>query len=200
MRDVVCTFTNVAPDPTLSVTKTAGVASVAEPGASVTFTVNVTNTSIEPVTIDSVTDAVGGGAPFDVTALPGNTCDDLIGDTLAPGASASCTFVLWVDGNAGDAVSDVVEVKGHDDDETPVSDDDGEIVTVKDVQPQVSVDKVAGVASVDEPGGDVQYTVTVSNPGGESITVDSLTDSISGGPAVDLGPSARSSRRRPVTP
>lgn len=33
-RDVVCTFTNRAPDPKIEVTKTAGVASVAEPGAS----------------------------------------------------------------------------------------------------------------------------------------------------------------------
>ncbi|MEZ5269697.1 MAG: hypothetical protein R2789_14395 [Microthrixaceae bacterium] len=75
-EDVTCTFTNLAPDPSIEVTKTAGTASVDEPGATVTFTVGITNTSVEPVTIDSVTDTVDGGSPS-TDALAATTCDDL---------------------------------------------------------------------------------------------------------------------------
>ena len=185
-EDVTCTFTNLAPDPSIEVTKTAGTASVDEPGATVTFTVGITNTSVEPVTIDSVTDTVDGGSPFDVDALAATTCDDLIGTTLAAGASTSCTFDYEVQGDAGDVVDDVIEVTGHDGDDNTVSDSDDATVTVNDVDPRVQVDKVAGATSVAEPGADVEYTVTVTNPGAEAVTVDSLTDSIENGPAVDI--------------
>ncbi|MFV0317234.1 MAG: VWA domain-containing protein [Microthrixaceae bacterium] len=185
-ENVTCTFTNVAPAPSLEVTKTASVDSVSEPGATVTYTVGIKNTSVESLTIDSVSDVVGTGAPIDVTKLPGNTCDDLIGTTLAAGASTSCTFNLFVGGDAGDVVNDTVTVDAHDSDDTEVTDSADESVTVNDVDPAVTVVKTAGTLSVTEPGADVEFTVEVTNDSVEPITVDSLTDSIAGGPQIDI--------------
>ncbi|MEZ5238895.1 MAG: VWA domain-containing protein [Microthrixaceae bacterium] len=185
-EDVVCTFTNLAPDPTLEVTKSASVASVDEPGDTVTFTVGITNTSVEPLEIDSVVDSVDGGAPLDVTALAITDCDELVGRTLAPGESMSCTFDLLVEGDAGDVVADVVTVSAHDSDDNVVQDSGGASVGIEDVTPRVEVTKTAGSASVAEPGAEVTFAVTVSNPGTEAIQVASLTDSIAGGPAIDI--------------
>ncbi|MCO5318531.1 MAG: VWA domain-containing protein [Microthrixaceae bacterium] len=185
-EDVVCTFTNLAPNPTLGVTKSASVSSVDEPGDTVTFTVGITNTSVEPLEIDSLVDSVDGGAPLDVTALAVTDCDDLVGLTLAPGESTSCTFDLLVEGDAGDVVADVVTVSAHDSDDNVVEDSDGASVGIDDVTPRVEVTKTAGTASVAEPGAEVTFAVAVSNPGIEAIQVDSLTDSIAGGPAIDI--------------
>ncbi|MGN6696045.1 MAG: vWA domain-containing protein, partial [Aquihabitans sp.] len=120
-KDVVCTFTNTAPAPTIQVTKTAGVPSVAEPGGSVTYTVTVANTSVEPVEITSLTDSVEGGPSFPITSVSGpvtsTSCGSLIGTSLTPtglGSSAQCTFAVPVTGDGGDTVGDVVTAKAED--------------------------------------------------------------------------------------
>ena len=168
--------------PSLSVTKTANLASVPEPGGPVTYTVDITNTSVaDTVTIDSITDAVDGGAATDVAG----TCDDLIGTNLAPGASTSCTFTVSVSGNAGDTVTDVVVVSGTDDDDDPVSAQGTEAVDITDVASSLLVAKTADVASVNEPGGPVTYTVDITNTSAtDTITLDSITDSVDGGAAA----------------
>ena len=56
--DATVTFTDALPS--LDVTKAASPTSVAEPGGTVTFTVIVDNTSVEPITITSLTDDVFG--------------------------------------------------------------------------------------------------------------------------------------------
>lgn len=166
----------------IEVTKTAAPTSVTEPGGDVTFTVQITNTSkADDVTIDSITDVVDGGAPFAVTG----TCDDLIGTTLAPGASTTCTFTLAVTGSNGDVVSDTVTVTGTDDDDDPVSDSDSEVVDVKDAAATLTVTKTADPTSVDEPGGDVTFTVEIANTSPvDDVELTSITDSVDGGPAI----------------
>jgi hypothetical protein len=56
-------------------------------GSPVTFQVVVSNTGTDPVTITEVTDEFGGQAPAAV-------CPSLIGTTLPPGGSVTCTFTL----------------------------------------------------------------------------------------------------------
>ena len=184
-EDVVCTFTNTAPDPSIEVTKAASTTSVDEPGATVTFTVGITNSSVEPLTITEISDTVDGGTPIDVATLPG-TCDDAIGTVLPAGGSTSCTFDLAVAGNGGDVVGDTVEVTATDSDGNEATDDADATVEVADVAPTIEVTKDAGVASVSEPGAAVTFTVTVTNTGPEPLEIDSLVDSVDGGPAIDL--------------
>jgi uncharacterized repeat protein (TIGR01451 family) len=178
--DATVTFTDLGSS--LSVTKTADVASVPEPGGPVTYTVDITNTSVaDSVTIDSITDAVGGGLPFPVDG----TCDDLVGTTLAAGASTSCTFTVTVSGTPGTSVGDTVVVSGTDDDNAPVSDDGSESVDITDVGSSLSVTKTANVDSVTEPGGNVTYTVAIHNTSTtDAITIGAITDSVDGGAAT----------------
>ncbi|WP_421119358.1 hypothetical protein ACE2AJ_18670 [Aquihabitans daechungensis] len=186
-QDVVCTFTNTAPDPSIQVTKSAGVASVAEPGAAVTYTVTVANTSVEPVEITSLTDSVEGGASFPITAVAGpvtaTSCGSLIGTTLTvsgPGSSAQCTFTVLVAGNGGDTIDDIVTAKAADSDDNVATDTDDASVAVTSVAPALSVTKTPNVSSIAEPGGPVTYTVKISNDGVEPIVLDAATDAIEG--------------------
>ncbi|MFA9492044.1 MAG: sortase, partial [Anaerolineales bacterium] len=69
-----------------------------------------------------------------------------------------------------------------------VTDDDGstdtetatETVTITDVLPTIVVTKTADPTSVSEPGGNVDYTVTVENTSFEDVTLTTLTDDIYG--------------------
>ena len=74
--------------PTISLDKAVDVSTLAEPGGVFTYTLTVTNDSVETVTITSLTDTQSGDA------VGFSTCDDLVGDLLAPGASTSCTYTV----------------------------------------------------------------------------------------------------------
>ena len=90
-----------------------------------TFDVSVKNTSaVDSVTISSLTDDVYGN-------LTKGTCD--VPQTMAAGASYSCSFTGAVSGNAGSTHTDVVTASGTDDDGNPVSDDDDATVTITNV-------------------------------------------------------------------
>src|SRR5439155_883224 len=55
------------------------------------------------------------------------------------------------------------------------------LVTVTDVKPTASLVKVAAPTSVNEPGGNVAFTVTVTNTdSAESLTLNSLNDNVYG--------------------
>jgi Ca2+-binding RTX toxin-like protein len=93
---------------TITVDKSAAPASLPEPGGTFTFTVKITNdpTSQEGVTILSVKDNIYGDV--DLATYPNSTCDDLIGDLLATGGNATCTFTGSFTGNAGASQTDIV--------------------------------------------------------------------------------------------
>jgi uncharacterized repeat protein (TIGR01451 family)/LPXTG-motif cell wall-anchored protein len=192
-QDVVCTFTNEAPDATIEVTKTASPTSVAEPGGSVTFTVSVTNTSVEDLWISELTDSIEGGPAIDITQVSGpvtaTTCDDLVGEQLAfagPDATATCTFSVDVAGDDGETVTDLVTVTALDNNEGEVTDTDDASVTVTAVAPTISVTKTPSVSSIAEPGGTVTYTVAVTNTGDEPVEIDAVTDVLEGAAPVDV--------------
>ncbi|MCB0957918.1 MAG: DUF11 domain-containing protein [Acidimicrobiales bacterium] len=192
-QDVVCTFSNQAPDATIEVTKTASPTSVAEPGGSVTYTVSVTNTSLEDLWISELEDAIEGAPPIDITQVAGpitaTTCDDLVGAQLAftgPDATATCTFTVDVAGDDGDVIDDVVTVTAMDNNEGEITDSDDASVTITAVAPTISVTKTPSVASIAEPGGTVSYTVEVTNDGVEPVAIDSISDVLEGASPVDV--------------
>ncbi|WP_426572221.1 DUF7507 domain-containing protein [Aquihabitans sp. McL0605] len=191
-QDVVCTFTNTAPAPTINLTKTAGTSTVGEPGGPVTYTVTVANTSVEPLTITSLKDSIAGGSALDITTVNGpitaTTCAPLIGKVLTvtgAGSSASCTFTAPVTGNGGTSVSDKVTAIAKDSDQNEATDNDTASVSITDVAPTLAVTKTPSVTTIAEPGGAITYTVKITNTGGEAVTIDSIKDSIEGGSAID---------------
>ena len=154
-----------------------------------TFTVEVTNTSFEAVTVTSITDSVEGGAPFSVLApaaapVTATTC--AAGAPIAAGGTYTCTFTLNVSGDAGDVVDDTVVATVVDNDGTTATDDDDASVEITDVPPTVVVTKTADVTEVPEPGGPVTFAVDVNNTSFEAVTVTSITDSVDGGLAFSV--------------
>jgi hypothetical protein len=120
--DAVVSLTDVPP--TASVTKTALPEERAAPGGLFTFSVAVTNTSFEPVTITKIVDDVHG----DIARLTSSTCAGAIGRRLAPKEQVTCTFPGELTGPAGTAETDVVTVTITDDDRsTGTASDDATI-------------------------------------------------------------------------
>jgi uncharacterized repeat protein (TIGR01451 family) len=171
-----CTVTNSDNDTPSSivVTKTADPVSLPEPGGNVAFSVSVKNTSaVDSVTISSLTDDIYGN-------LDGKgTCD--VPQTIAAGATYSCSFTGAVSGSAGSSHTDVVTASGKDDDGNDVSDEDDATVTITNVASSILVTKTADPVSLPEPGGNASFSVTVKNTSAvDSVTISSLTDDIYG--------------------
>jgi hypothetical protein len=165
----IVTFTDVLP--TITVTKTANPTSVPETGGNVEFTVVVTNNSAESVTLDAMTDS-------DFGDLDGKG-DCATGGTIASGGSYSCSFTEFVSGDhSGPDHSNTVTATASDDDGNSDTATDSATVGFDDVLPDIDVSKTANKASVPETGGDVTFTVTVTNNNAEDVTLTSLTDDV----------------------
>ena len=186
--DAVVTLTNVPSS--IAVTKSASPTAIQEPGGTATFAVSVKNTSaVDTVTITSLTDNIYGN-------LDGKgTCD--VPQTLAPGASYSCSFTGAVSGSGGSTHVDVVTASGTDDDGTPVTGSDDASVSITStppppppppVTPQPPVIAPAAtidlsIVKVDRPdpvfvGGRLTYTLTVRNLGPDTATNVRVADSL----------------------
>ena len=154
------------------------------PTGEFTFTVVVTNTGNVPLTITELNDDIYGDL-FDAANpnIDNNTCDDLEGDTLAPGANtAPCSFTAEFTGDPGDTQTDTVTVTGVDGTGTEVTDDDPATVALVGT-PEIMVVKTADPPQRPEPGGTFTFTVVVTNTGDVPLTITELTDDIYG----DLG-------------
>ena len=115
--------------------------------------------------------------------MTNNTCDDLIGDTLAAGGgSTTCTFVGVFTGVAGDTETDTVTVVGTDANGNTATDDDDAVVTIVPA-PDIAIVKSVTPPSRPEPGGAFTYDLLITNPGPIDIVITSLIDDVYG----DLG-------------
>ncbi len=168
--DATVTLTGM---PSILVEKSAQPSSLPEPGGTFTFGVIVTNTGPEPLTLTALNDVPYGN----VFAIPGSTCGALQGTVLAPAAStAPCTFPGTFTGPAGASQTDVVTVTGVSPAGTTVTDSDDATVTITNVVPVVAVNKTASPLTRPAPGGTFTFTVVVTNPSAEPLTITALND------------------------
>ncbi len=110
------------PTPSVMVAKAASPSSRPAPGGTFQFTVTVTNTSPEDVTLSTLTDSVYG----DLNGRGSCTT----GATIAPSASYTCSFTGEFTGQAGDSETDVVTATVTDATDQTASDSDNATVTI----------------------------------------------------------------------
>ena len=172
--DATVTVTDV--QPAITVDKSTSTPNIDEPGGTASYTVVVTNNSVEPVTLNSLIDDVFG----DLTLADNSTC--VLPQTLAVGGSYSCSFDGDVAGNASETHVNTVTGSATDDEGNTATDTGSATVTFDDVQPVIAVTKTANPTEVPEPGADVTFTVVVENNSvsTDPVTISSLVDSIHG--------------------
>jgi hypothetical protein len=164
------TVTITAVAPTLTLTKTADPTSVLETGGSVSYLVEIDNTSAETITLASLDDDVFGD-------LAGKgTCDvpQILQPDGQPGDSYSCSFSEMISGNAGQMHVNEATVDGADDDGQPVTGADTAAVTFTDVLPDITVTKTASPTTLQ--AGDVDPVPPGPGAGGGPFFLDPVCD------------------------
>lgn len=136
-------------------------------GDPLTYTLEITNTGDTPLTITALTDLANGKN----LALPAD-CTDLIGTTLAVGASVTCSYSTA----ATEDVDNVATVVGEDSLDKSVADDDDASVDV--LNPAITIVKtVNGADSVKVHAGDeLTYKLVITNSGDAPLTLTGLGD------------------------
>jgi hypothetical protein len=167
----------------IQVTKDASPASRPEPGGQFTFTVGVNNTAqFTSLTLDRICDDKYGTV-IKVASAPNCTAGTLgtigsttcvLPQTLAPGASYSCSFTGSVTSGTATTVTNVATVFGHDQNNVALQGSDSAQVAITNVVPTATVVKsLVGLACAD-----VNYRVRVDNTDlSESLTLTALSDS-----------------------
>jgi hypothetical protein len=149
----VCTFTNSVSAPSISVVKTAGSATVAETGGSVTYTVTVTNTATINVDVTSLVDDKFGDLDGKGTCNSASNPTNPYPTGLAPNGTYTCTF----SGTLAAAAPSTVHVNEVTASATsqggPATAKDTAKVTYTDALPDISVTKEADDSSFQAVGG-----------------------------------------------
>ncbi|MER5495186.1 hypothetical protein [Streptomyces sp. NPDC002490] len=169
-----------APEADLAVVKT-GPATVA-PGGQVSYTITVTNNGPQDSTGWELTDTVPAGLTNVTTSTPGCgigggvlTCS---GGALANGDSVTIQVTGTVAPGAT-TVTNTAEVTGNEDDPDPDNNTSTTTTDVEALEADLAVVK-SGPASV-AAGGQLTYTITVSNNGPDDSSGWKVTDSIPAG-------------------
>ena len=155
------------PNPDFTISKSPSVSSVTAPGENVTFTIVINNTGNQAITITQVSDSV---------FAPGAQCEALVGTSIPAGGSASCSFVGEVTGPAGSTHTNTFEVRANSGQTTLIATDDAVVAITEPAFVEVGVVKTANPTSLMEPGGDVTFSVVVTNNSNVSATLTSLSD------------------------
>jgi uncharacterized repeat protein (TIGR01451 family) len=168
-----CTITNndvPRGQGSITVSKSANPTTLQEPGGPVTFSVTITNTSVDvPVAIDNVFDDKFG----DLDDNGGNGCFD-VPVNLAPGEKVNCTFERTITGAGGTSHVNTVTATGVDPAGNRLTASDDARV---DITPRLIDLVIVKEASSPTPlNGIVNYSLSVTNRGPETATNVQIAD------------------------
>jgi hypothetical protein len=195
--DATVQILDVAPD--MSVTKTASPTAVNEPGANVTFTVQVSNDSTagsDDLSLTSLTDDVFG----DITdggngAIISTDCS--VPQTITYGGSYSCSFTAFVGGVPFSVHEDTVTAVASDDEGTELTRTDPATVDILNLGSACTLTKTADPTMVNEPGAGVSFSIRIDNDSSvDVLTINSLSDADFG----DLGGAGDCSLPQDIAP
>lgn len=165
--------------PSISVNKQTQPTQIAEPGATVHFTVTVNNDSHETVTVTQLLhNRFGDLRDPENDGVTNNSC--LNATTIAATASLTCSFQAVFIGQPGVYTSRITAYV-QDDEGNQVSSQATTNITVINLPPAMSVTATAVPNAVVAPGGQVLFTIRINNTSAaDAIIIDSLTDTIEG--------------------
>jgi uncharacterized repeat protein (TIGR01451 family) len=180
-------------------------------GQDVTFQLKITNTSAVPVVVSSITDAWPGHT--EAAVATSSSCGALVGTTLDPGQSKTCTFAEanYVPAAGSNVVNTAkVTVTDPNNPGNTTTDSDTSVVTGPGT-PVLSLGVVKlndanndGTYTDNEtapsPGASVKFQVTVTNTSPVAVTLTSVTDEWPGMPAFSLANSCPSLINRVLQP
>ena len=187
--DPRCTVSVTVLTPALTIVKTAN-ASAAVPGATVGYTITVTDSGQTPYSGATVTDSLAGvlgDAAYNANAAATAGTVSYASPTLtwtgnlAVGASATITYSVTVDNpDTGAKVMTNTAVSAAAGSSCPAGGGNAACtVTVAVLTPALVITKTANVAT-STPGGIVDYTITVTDSGQTPYTGATVTDNLTG--------------------
>lgn len=172
----VVIFTNVLPNISVQLGNDANGDSIfsdteesPQGGVSVPFKVTITNNTAENVSISAIND--------DTHNLTGSDCAGKVGKVLTANTSIACTFSGTIPNKDNITETNTITVTVADNDGSSIAASDTSTVTTFDVKPHLTVLKTASPTSLTEPGGNVTFTISVTNTSTETVTLNSLSDS-----------------------
>lgn len=171
--DAFVTITDIPSS--ISLTKTANPTRVLEPGDDVTFTIAISNTSLQDnVTINSLVDSNHGD-------LSGQG-DCAMPQVLAQGSAAySCSFTVFVGGEPDTSEINIATASGVDDDGVALSAQDLADVAILNQPPSITAQKSAMPNLVPGTGGLVTFKFTTTNTSPTDVLeLETLVDSVFG--------------------
>src|SRR3984957_132608 len=166
---VVCTFTNTALTPGISLVKSASPSTFSGPGQTITYRFAVTNTGNVALTGIGVTD----------TDLPGLSAVSCPQPSLAPGAGETCiaTYVTTQANVDAGLVTNTATAQGLPPGQTTPTVSAPSTATVRAVQsPGITVVKSASPPTFRAAGQTITYRFAVTNTGNETLTGIGVTD------------------------
>jgi len=131
----------------------------------VTYTLTLTNTSAEAITVTQLAD----------TYPLSDECLGWVDSMVMAGQSQSCSYTTTHDSPG--VYGNQVEIGASDDEGNLITDTiESTPVTILDVMPTVSLAKIVTPTTIAQPGGVVTYTILITNTSAESIIIAQLTD------------------------
>ncbi|MEM1181291.1 MAG: hypothetical protein AAGM22_23315, partial [Acidobacteriota bacterium] len=155
--------------PAIELTRTATPANVPEPGRDVTFEVAIANLKGEPVPLTSLVDDahgnLNGQGTCALATIPGN-------------GTYVCSYDIFVGGVPGDTFTSTVTAAVRDDENNTAMVEQTTAVSV--TAGAVSITKTVTPTVVDEPSGEVTYTIEIRNTSDLAIEITSIEDELFG--------------------
>ncbi|MBK8905301.1 MAG: LamG domain-containing protein [Anaerolineaceae bacterium] len=165
--------------PTIELSQSLEPASLPEPGGPVTVSLTITNTSLDPVTLTSLT-----VPPYGDVLDTGNgtvtATDCVLDEPILGGNTYSCSFSVNFAGQPGEH-NIVTTAVAQDSTGNEASDEATSTITITNVPSSIAVTVTADPASIPAPGGLVTFLVEISNTSPtDSVVINSLSDQLLG--------------------